>query len=63
MLIQILSLYAVFENVKAFLQQIIAGNTFRVRGRLYTILMDVKGFVVEVFSLERQIDNDTTLFL
>ena len=48
---------------EAFLQQIIAGNTFRVRGRLYTILMDVKGFVVEVFSLERQIDNDTTLFL
>ena len=51
------------KMLEAFLQQIIAGNTFRVRGRLYTILMDVKGFVVEVFSLERQIDNDTTLFL
>ena len=48
---------------ETFLPQIITGNTIRVRGRLYTILMDVKGFVVEVFSLERQIDNDTTLFL
>ena len=50
-------------TIKAFLPQIITGNTIRVRGRIYTILMDVKGFVVEVFSLERQIDNDTTLFL
>ena len=50
-------------TIKAFLPQIITDNTIRVRGRLYTILMDVKGFVVEVFSLERQIDNDNTLFL